>query len=133
VRRISGVQVCFAGLTNGEKRMSRNVPAEELDMIERVISEYPEGIGISALERALAPNLLRINRRTLQRRLKRLVEDRKIISEGESIALVYKHSPSSVGSSRSTVHVAHSPGIEMESYVPVPHKEASSVISSGNR
>ena len=98
--------------------MSRNVPHEELDIIERVVSEYPEGIGISALERALAP-LLIVNRRTLQRRLKRLVEDGKIISEGESIALVYKHAPSSVGSSRLTVHVKHSHGIEMESYVPV--------------
>ena len=34
--------------------MSRIVPAEEFDLIEQVISEYPEGIGISALEKALA-------------------------------------------------------------------------------
>ena len=30
--------------------MSRIVPAEEFNMIEQLISEYPEGIGISALE-----------------------------------------------------------------------------------
>jgi hypothetical protein len=72
--------------------MSRIVPAEELDLIERVISEHPEGFGISALERALADHLP-INRRTLQRRLKRLQEDRRIITEGESIALVYKKAP----------------------------------------
>ncbi|MEA1933145.1 MAG: Fic family protein [Thermodesulfobacteriota bacterium] len=73
--------------------MSRIVPAEELDLIERVISEHPEGLGISALEKALANHLPDINRRTLQRRLKRLQEDRRIITEGESIALVYKRGP----------------------------------------
>ena len=31
--------------------MSRIVPTEELDLIERVISEHPEGLGISALEK----------------------------------------------------------------------------------
>jgi hypothetical protein len=34
--------------------MSRIVPAEEFNLIEQVISECPEGIGISALEKALA-------------------------------------------------------------------------------
>ncbi len=70
--------------------MSRVVPAEELNLIERIISDYPEGIGISALEKALAGHLPGINRRTLQRRLKRLKGERRIITEGESIALVYK-------------------------------------------
>ena len=70
--------------------MARVVPVEELALIERVITEHPEGIGISALERILAPRLPKMNRRTLQRRLKRLVEDGLIITEGESIALVYR-------------------------------------------
>ncbi len=37
--------------------MSRIIPAEELDLIERIISKYPEGIGISVLERALASHM----------------------------------------------------------------------------
>jgi len=37
--------------------MSRFMPAEELNLIERVISEHPEGIGISALEKALHSHL----------------------------------------------------------------------------
>ena len=46
--------------------MSRIVPAEELDLIEQVISEHPEGIGISVLEKALALHLPKaLNRRTL--------------------------------------------------------------------
>jgi hypothetical protein len=56
--------------------MSRIVPAEEFDLIEQVISEYPDGIGISALEKALALQLPKaLNRRTLQRRLERLLAD----------------------------------------------------------
>ena len=73
--------------------MSRIVPAEELNLIEQVISEHLEGIGISALEGVLATSIPNMYRRTLQRRLKRLVEDGRIISEGESIALVYQQFP----------------------------------------
>ena len=75
--------------------MSRIVPAEEFDLIEQVISECPEGIGISALEKALALHLPKaLNRRTLQRRLERLLADKRIATEGESITLVYKRTPS---------------------------------------
>ncbi len=75
--------------------MSRIVPAEEFDLIEQVISEHPEGIGISALEKALALHLPKaLNRRTLQRRLERLLADNRIAVEGKSIALVYKRTPS---------------------------------------
>ncbi len=48
--------------------MPRIVPAKELDLIAWVISKHPDGIGISALEQALAHHLFRtLNRRTLQR------------------------------------------------------------------
>ena len=98
--------------------MSRIVPAKELDLIERIIEEHPEGLGISALEKALANHLPNINRRTLQRRLKRLQEDRRIITEGESIALVYKRAPRVV-----TVNMIEklkvTDRIEVESYIPV--------------
>ncbi len=72
--------------------MSRIVSAKEMDLIEQVISEHTEGIGISALEKALGQYLSKpINRRTLQRRLKALIKEKRIGTEGESIALVYKH------------------------------------------
>ncbi|PID72281.1 MAG: cell filamentation protein Fic [Desulfobulbus propionicus] len=77
--------------------MSRTVPKEELNLIERVISKYPEGVGISALETALANHQLHINRRTLQRRLKKLQDENRVITEGESIALVYKSVHDSTG------------------------------------
>ncbi len=48
--------------------MSRIVPAEELNLIERVISEYPEGIWISALEKMLHHDRRRKHRAGLQAR-----------------------------------------------------------------
>lgn len=76
--------------------MARRILSEEIKLIESVISEYPVGIGISALEEILAQRLgFKPNRRTLQRRLERLVKDGRAITEGESIALVYKPGPAS--------------------------------------
>lgn len=91
--------------------MSRIVPAEQLNLIARVISEHPEGIGISALEKALANHFPDINRRTLQRRLNRLQEDGRIVAEGESVALVYKPA---------LIIITPQPAVyEVESYIPV--------------
>ncbi len=71
--------------------MSRLVPAEELDIIEKLISEYPKGIRISVLEKVLTHHWSKtLSRRTLQRRLERLLIDKRITTEGESISRVYK-------------------------------------------
>jgi hypothetical protein len=99
--------------------MSRIVPAEEFDLIEQVISECPEGIGISALEKALALHLPKaLNRRTLQRRLERLLADKRIATEGESIAMVYKRAPI-VDITAEPLVAESSIGGESEVYVPV--------------
>ncbi len=73
--------------------MARLISTKELDLIEKVISEHPEEIRISALEETLAHQWPNVQRRTLQRRLKQLQEEKRIITEGESIALVYKCAP----------------------------------------
>lgn len=70
--------------------MTRIVSDEELALIEQILFNHPEGIGISALEKALSSQLKNINRRTLQRRLKHLQENNRVTTEGKSIALVYK-------------------------------------------
>ena len=71
--------------------MARVVPADELNLIEQVISQHPKGIGISELEKALFHHLPQpLHRRTLQRRLEILLAEKRITTEGESIALVYK-------------------------------------------
>ena len=97
--------------------MSRIVPSEEFDLIKQVISKHPEGIGISALEKALAHYWPNINRRTLQRRLKQLQKDKRIITKGESIALVYKYD-SRVITAKET-EPALTRGLEAEDYIPV--------------
>jgi hypothetical protein len=104
-----------------EMIMSRIVPVGEFDLILRVISERPEGMGISALEKALVHHLPEMNRRTLQRRLKRLLENGQLITEGESIALVYKPAPV-VAISQTTTHKMLSDFVKVESYVPVSNE-----------
>ena len=99
--------------------MSRVVPAEEFDLIEQAISKYPDGIGISALEKALTLHLPKaLNRRTLQRRLERLIADKRITTEGESIALVYKHAPN-LGINVEPLVAKSTIGGEAGFYVPV--------------
>lgn len=102
--------------------MSRIVSSKELDLIEQIISEHPDGIQISALEKALATYLPDINRRTLQRRLKKLRDDRRIITEGESIALVYKPAPD-VTDIESTLTPVDS-NLEPSDYIPVSKEGA---------
>ena len=75
--------------------MSRRVATEELDLIEQIIADHPKGLSISALETELTLHRPSLNRRTLQRRLKELLEKGRIATEGESIALVYKPAPAS--------------------------------------
>lgn len=99
--------------------MPRLVPIEELDLIERVISEHPEGLGISALEKALVNHLPDINRRTLQRRLKRLQEDNRIITEGESIALMYKRAPKVINLKANIAAKSKTSTVNAEVYIPV--------------
>ncbi|MBW2467029.1 MAG: Fic family protein [Deltaproteobacteria bacterium] len=99
--------------------MSRLVPAEELELIERVIAEHPEGIGISALAKALADYLPGLQRRTLQRRLKRLQEEGRIITEGESIALVYKRASLTINLKAKIKATTETSDFEVEWYIPV--------------
>lgn len=104
--------------------MSRIVPAEELDLIEQVIAEHPEGISISPLDKKMAHHLSQpLNRRTLQRRLKQLLEEGRIITEGESIALVYKKAPREIHA-EITGKAGVSDIIEEEPYIPVSSEGA---------
>ncbi len=96
--------------------MAHGKLAEDLKNIETIITEHPEGIGISALEKVLEQRSSQVfNRRTLQRRLARLVKDKRAVVEGESSAIVYKPVAQPTG-------IAPTIGIEspeVELYVPV--------------
>jgi hypothetical protein len=99
--------------------MSRITPAEELNLIEQLISGHPEGIGISELEKALADRYSKpINRRTLQRRLERLRTANRIISDGESIALIYKRASNAAILQENGGASPHKDS-DTESYIPI--------------
>lgn len=70
--------------------MPRQTPEQELDAIEALVAQSPGGLGISALEAALTQTAALLNRRTLQRRLQKLIDAGRISTEGKSIALVYR-------------------------------------------
>ena len=60
------------------------------EFIAGVVSEHPEGIGITRLHQVLSARCGNINRRTLQRRLERLIRDGRITAVGQNVARVYR-------------------------------------------
>jgi hypothetical protein len=60
------------------------------ESIVSVLSEYPEGIGISRLQQVLSTRCGSIGRRTLQRRLERLARDGRVAHEGQNAARLYR-------------------------------------------
>ncbi len=70
--------------------MPKVVAPQELDQIAELIAQYPDGIGMESLAQALGAG---ISRRTLQRRLSTLIEQKRIISEGEGRAIKYRLAP----------------------------------------
>lgn len=76
--------------------MPRTTSVEELMLIESIVTAHPNGIGIADIEAEIARRQGgKPNRRTLQRRLKKLIDEECLTTEGESIALVYKPTSSS--------------------------------------
>lgn len=94
--------------------MPKLVKGEEFDAIVLAVSRYPEGVGIDALLKSAG---LEISRRTLQRRLSRLVSDGRLMTEGEGRALRYR-----VMSTLHEIQTADSPPAlesEIEPYIPL--------------
>ena len=60
--------------------MAKQIPEEELQAIEVIVAAHPAGIGIQDIDQALEG---RIKRRTLQYRLKHLVDKGRLEAEGE--------------------------------------------------
>ena len=103
--------------------MARHTPIQELKLIEALIADHPLGLGISAIEVLLEQRLApapALHRRTLQRRLERLVADHRAVTEGDSIARVYKLGPASLELHNiGATARAHTAAPEVELYVPV--------------
>ena len=100
--------------------MPRTTPLEELKLIEAIVAAHGSGIGIADIEAEIERRQGdKPNRRTLQRRLHKLIEAQRLTTEGESIALVYKLAAGSVpdtGAREAAKTAAVAPA---EPYVPV--------------
>ncbi len=74
--------------------MPKLISQNDLDSIVKVVGLFPRGAGIEEISSALAG---RVPRRTLQRRLALLVEQKRIIKEGQARASRYRCLPVSTG------------------------------------
>ena len=100
--------------------MPRATLTEELKLIESIDAAHPSGIGITAIEAEMAQGQGgKPNRRTLQRRLQKLIGEQRLTTEGESIALVYKLISGSVVPASGSMTLTATATAEAELYVPV--------------
>ena len=67
--------------------MPKRIPQNELDAVQQAVSLFSEGAGIEEISKMLS---IRLPRRTLQRRLALLVEQKQIIIEGRARASRYR-------------------------------------------
>lgn len=67
--------------------MPKRIPQNELDAVQQAVGGFPEGAGIKEISKVLS---VRLPRRTLQRRLALLVEQKRIIVEGRARASRYR-------------------------------------------
>lgn len=69
--------------------MTRSTQAEELKLIESIIAAHPSGIGIEGIDAEMKQRRFkRLHRRTLQRRLQKLINEHRVITAGASIAFL---------------------------------------------
>ena len=100
--------------------MARATLTEELKLIEFIVAAHPSGIGIAGIEAEMARGQGgKPNRRTLQRRLQKLIGEQRLTTEGESIALVYKLVSGSVVPASGSMTLTATATAEAELYVPV--------------
>lgn len=99
--------------------MPRITPIDELRLIESIVANHPTGLGISSIETEIERRQgTRPNRRTLQRRLQKLIDAGRLSTEGESIALVYRPTANALGSATIAAKA------EAELYVPISRESA---------
>lgn len=115
--------------------MPKIVSPRELEQIVDLIAQHPDGIGMETLLHLVAGN---VSRRTLQRRLASLVEQKRIQTEGDGRAIKYQ-TASIAGTlnvvlgpvtmqAKGEVYVPVSPeGEEIKTYVRQPRQQRSPV------
>jgi len=95
--------------------MPKVISSQERDQIVELIGQYADGIGVEGLVQAIDPGM---PRRTLQRRLASLIEQKRIVSEGVGRGLRYHRAPRIVEVSI-TENVHATDQIAAEVYIPI--------------
>lgn len=95
--------------------MPKQIPKKELDAIVAVVAAQPEGMQISAILEGLPVEL---EKRTLQRRLALLVEQKRLIAEGEGKGRRYRANVAITGAGNATAGNVTAGG-RGEVYVPL--------------
>ena len=85
--------------------MARQIPRSELDAILEVVGRFPNGAPFEDIARQIAPTP---PRRTLQRRLARLVEEKRLVLEGRARGSLYR-----------LARIGEEPPLVSEDYVPI--------------
>lgn len=102
--------------------MPKQLRPEEFESVLNVISQYPDGVGVSVLEKQLKG---KISRRTLIRRLNELVDHGRLRRKGEARALIYvlpSEAPKTTAGHEARAEItlpALQVTAEAESYVPL--------------
>lgn len=95
--------------------MSRVTPSEQLLLIESIVAAHPAGLGIAGIEAEIERRQGgKPSRRTLQRHLLKLIDQQRLTTEGESVAVVYKLAPGDA---------AHAVGVESGTLIATPQAE----------
>jgi len=105
--------------------MTRATLTEEIELIETIVAAHPGGIGVAGIEAAMALHQGdKPNRRTLQRRLQKLIDGQRLTTEGKSIALVYKLNSGNVVPASGSMTLTATVTAAAELYVPVSQEGA---------
>ncbi|MDP2677293.1 MAG: Fic family protein [Rhodoferax sp.] len=100
--------------------MPRATPTEELKLIESIVATHPGGVRIANIEAEMARHQGgKTNRRTLQRRLQKLIDAQRLTTEGDSVALVYKVISGALVQANGSATVTAAATAEAALYVPV--------------
>ena len=103
--------------------MPKLIPQDELDAVYQAVARFPEGAAIEEVSSALA---IKVPRRTLQRRLALLVEQKRLNIEGHGRGRRYKMPPIGIEVHVPTgrlTSIGHAPRVEI--YIPIsPEAEA---------
>jgi len=102
--------------------MPKRIPQNELDAVQEVVARFPEGVAIEEISGELA---IKMPRRTLQRRMALLVEQKRLTVEGRGRASRYKLCSGNVVCPQPAKLTIKGHTAQVEIYIPVsPEGEA---------